>query len=173
MKNKVITLVTVLLLLLLNVGCSGDEDNNIENNENKFIIDVNNEIQPRKPIENINKGEGDADVDLTILSSTMVFGEVFNITVYPEEYMGKTIKIRGEYYSHYDDQTDNNYFFVIITDAAACCAEGLEFSLSDDYTYPEDYPEDGEQIEFVGVFDKYEELGNTYYYLLVDEISII
>lgn len=169
MKNKFIALCTILICILFSVGCSNDEATDVSD----FIEEVEDETQDHKPIENINKQEGDADVDLTILSSTMVFGEVFNIVISPEEYLGKTIKIRGEYYSYYDNETDNNHFFVVIADAAACCQQGLEFVLNEDYRYPEDYPEDGAEIEFTGVFDEYEEAGHTYYYLIVDEIAIL
>lgn len=181
MKSKIIILFTVLTLIFFTVGCSND-DANVEDDDNQIgnvnvgdnhIGEIETETQVRKPIENINKAEGDADVDLTILSSTMVFGEVFNMVTNPEEYLGKSIKIRGEYYSYYDSETDNTYFFVIIADALGCCQQGLEFTLNDDHTFPEDYPEDGKEVEFIGVFDKYEELGNTYYYLLVDEIIIL
>lgn len=197
MKKKLITLFTVFIFLFL-IGCSsGGNDNLVEiknnddiydenhnevdskmYNENsyvtdKFIIDVEHGVPAQKPLQNINKGEGDADVDLTILSSTMVFGEVFNMIIYPEEYLEKTIKIRGEYYSYYDEETDDRYFFVIVADALGCCAQGLEFVLNDDYTYPEDYPEDGAEVEFIGVFDEYDMMGFTYYYLQVDELRVL
>ena len=37
------------------------------------------------------------DVDLTALSSTMVYSEVYNMMVTPEEYVGKTIKMSGSF----------------------------------------------------------------------------
>jgi hypothetical protein len=47
-------------------------------------------------------------------------------------------------------------------DATACCSQGIEFELTDDYVYPDDYPEDGGDICVVGTFDTYEEDGFTY-----------
>ena len=111
------------------------------------------------------------DVDLTALSSTMVYAEVVNILSNPGDYMGKIIRMNGLYYASYYDVTDLFYHYVIIQDATACCAQGLEFMLSGDKTYPEDYPDDEANIEVVGVFGSYDELGSTYYYLTVDDIS--
>ena len=54
----------------------------------------------------------------------------------------------------------------IISDATACCAEGVEFVLEGDYTYPEDYPELGMEITVIGEFQPYEENGVTWYHLV-------
>lgn len=97
------------------------------------------------------------DVDLTTLSSTMVYSEVFNMVSTPENYIGKTIKMDGAFRSFHDDSTGNDYFSCIIQDATACCAQGLEFVLTEDYSYPEDYPEEGGFITVIGVFDTYME----------------
>lgn len=105
---------------------------------------------------------GNIDVDLTILSSTMVYSEVYNMMVSPEEYIGKTVKMDGLFAYYHDEATGNYYFACIIQDATACCAQGIEFVLTEDYTYPDDYPEVNEEICVVGVFDTYEENGRTY-----------
>ena len=52
-------------------------------------------------------------------------------------------------------------------DSTACCAEGLEFKLSDDYVFPDDYPEAGSEICVTGVFDVNLD-GNYYYCTLID-----
>ena len=114
---------------------------------------------------------GTVDVDLTVLSSTMIYAEVYNMMTKPDDYMGKTIKMSGPYYASYYDQTDQYYHYVIIEDATACCQQGLEFVWNGDHAYPDDYPKDQARIEVVGVFGRYDELGQTYYYLDVDDVS--
>ena len=113
------------------------------------------------------------DVDLTLLSSTMVYAEVYNIMTNPDNYMGKIIKMKGPYYASYYEQTKLYYHYVVVEDATACCQQGLEFIWSGEHKYPADYPEDKTKIEVTGVFGSYDELGKTYYYILVDDISII
>ena len=102
------------------------------------------------------------DVDLTQLSSTMVYAEVYNMMVNPEVYMGKRIKMSGTMNVLYDAANDKYYFACIITDATACCAQGVEFVLTDDYRIPEDYPEAGTEITVVGTFDTYWEINSLY-----------
>ena len=102
------------------------------------------------------------DVDLTALSSTMVYSEVYNMMSSPESYIGKTVKMKGLFAYYHDEATDAYYFACIIQDATACCAQGIEFVLTDDYAYPEDYPEVDEEICVVGRFDTYQEGEYTY-----------
>lgn len=64
----------------------------------------------------------DVDVDLTVLSATMVYSEVFNMMTKPEEYIGKSIRMRGEFSYFLDESSGNEYFACIIRDATACCA---------------------------------------------------
>jgi hypothetical protein len=118
-------------------------------------------------------GAGDADVDLTVLSSTLVYAEVYNIMTSPDDYMGKTIKLSGPYYASYYEDTGKYYHHVIVEDATACCQGGLEFKWNGDHAYPDDYPENNTRIEVAGVFGSYEELGQTYYYLSVGDITIL
>lgn len=97
------------------------------------------------------------DVDLTKLSSTMVYSEVFNMMSKPDDYIGKTVKMDGQFTVYHDDSTGNNYYACIIKDAAACCSQGMEFVLTDDYVYPADYPKEGDDVAVIGVFDTYME----------------
>lgn len=107
----------------------------------------------------------EADIDLTVISGNMVYAEVFNLTNEPEKHKGKIVKMQGSFSEFYSSETNKRYFSCIITDASACCASGLEFVLTDDYVYPDDYPSKDETITVIGVFDSYVEDGNTYYTL--------
>ncbi len=113
------------------------------------------------------------DVDLTALSSTMVFAEVYNIMANPDDYMGKTIRMSGQYYASYDELFKKYYHFVVIEDATACCQQGLEFTVIGETAYPQDYPPDGAIIELTGSFSSYEESGFTYYYIITDAVSVL
>lgn len=111
---------------------------------------------------------GDGIVDLTVLSSTMVYSEVFSMMVMPESYVGKTVKMEGTFSVSQGD--GRNYYACVIADATACCAQGIEFVPDGEYRYPEDYPEPGSEIVVQGVFDTYEEEGNLYCQLTGAEI---
>ena len=117
-------------------------------------------------------GSDGIDVDLTALSSTMAFAEVSNILTKPAAYLGKTIKMSGVYESEYWDVTGKDYHYVIITDATSCCPQGLEFIRDGEHSYPDDYPAKQAHIEVVGVYDSYDEQGQTYYYLAVSDVVL-
>ena len=126
---------------------------------------------PEEPEQTQTSADG-VDVDLTVLSSTMVYSEVYNMLYNdPAHYLGKTVKARGEFsiYQLVTDgvlQPDPVSYACIISDAAACCAEGMEFALEGDLTYPDDYPELGAEITVIGEFQSYEENGMTWYHLV-------
>ena len=127
---------------------------------------------PEEPEQTQTSADG-VDVDLTVLSSTMVYSEVYNMLYfYPEDYYGKNVKMTGQFnvYQWVDESgivADMPVAYAcIISDATACCAEGVEFVLEGDYTYPDDYPELGTEITVIGEFQPYEENGVTWYHLV-------
>ena len=103
------------------------------------------------------------DIDLTSISSTMVYSEVYNMMMTPDDYIGKTVKMCGEYATYHDDATGNDYYACIIQDATACCTQGMEFVLADG-NYP---TEVGTEVTVSGVFDTYAE-GDSMYCTLRD-----
>ena len=102
------------------------------------------------------------DLDLTVLSSTMVYSEVYNIMMSPDEYIGKTIRMDGQCLSAYYEPTDMTYYSIVIQDATVCCAQGIEYVLSDGQSYPADDTE----ATVVGRFESYDEEGTTWYHLV-------
>lgn len=156
-------ILVIVLLSYMGMKPKTGNENNPANTETRYDFQIPVET-PRAEIPDF--------VDLTALSSTMVYAEVYNITTCPTDYMGKTIKMSGPYYAFYYDETDSYYYYVMINDAAACCQQGIEFIWNGEHTYPDDYPADKTNIETTGIFSSYEEQGETYYYLAVDDILI-
>ena len=136
-------------------------------------IPAPNEQETPEGSEPSQPSAGKVDVDLTVLSSTMVYSEVYNMLYfYPEDYYGKTVKMTG-LFNVYQWVDENGVvddmpvaYACIISDAMACCAEGMEFVLEGDYTYQDDYPELGAEITVIGEFQSYEENGVTWYHLV-------
>lgn len=103
-------------------------------------------------------------VDLTALSSTMVYAEVFAMMSSPEDYVGKTVKMqgifsKGQLYAAGSLNDGGTVFACVIQDATACCAQGIPFELAGDHTYPQDYPELGDTITVVGTFEIHQQEG--------------
>ena len=134
----------ILLLLFALAGCGQKQPAADANQANKEFIDV----------------------DLTALSSTMFYSEVYNMLTAPEGYVGKTVKMNGGYSAFLDQDTGAVYNVCMITDAAACCAQGMEFVLKDGM----DYPELETDITVVGTFEIYTDNGTTYCHIVNAEI---
>lgn len=96
------------------------------------------------------------DVDLTELSSTMVYSEVYNMMCMPDDYRGKVVKIQGTFNIYEDPATGKIYYACIISDATACCSQGMEF-LPEGLSYPKDFPKLGSEITVIGVYETYNE----------------
>ncbi len=118
-----------------------------------------NAPEPETSVKTVSSAEDTAgiDVDLTKMSSTMVYSEVYNMLVNPDDYIGKTVRMRGNYASSQNPVATQMYFACIIQDATACCSQGIEFVPQDHYKYPDQYPAEGQEITVTGVFDTYKE----------------
>ena len=104
--------------------------------------------------------KGAADVDLTQLSGTLVYAEVYNMASNPQDYVGKTVRMRGNLvYQVVNGQPNPDYMACMISDATACCAQGIEFVLA---RAPDTYPDLGSVVTVSGVLTTYESGGNTF-----------
>ena len=184
---KRLMVIFIVLSIFLNVsGCTSYEEAN--NNQQIWKeYDAYNEAQDgdTEPDEYLIKDdkeddEGEANplkadsIDLTDMSSTMIYSTVYNMMLAPKDYVGKEITMYGEFTVYTDeDESDKEYYSCIIKDATACCAQGLEFVLKGEHEYPDDYPEVGEQIVVKGTFDVYDVKGYDFCRLkdasLIDE----
>ena len=175
MKKKTGAVLLCLLISVVLTGCAGNAKAAVPGSSEQTESAANNGTSNADTEEtgSLTSAGAAVDVDLTRLSSIMVYSEVYNMVTSPDDYMGKTVKMKGLYYASYYDETDQYYHYIIIEDATECCQQGLEFIWSGTHNYPEDYPEDGTEVEVNGVFGSYEELGITYYYIAVEDIIIL
>ena len=123
-----------------------------------LVKDVNNNAVPTS-----------IDVDLTKLNAIMVYSEVNNMMTIPEDYIGKKVRMRGKLAVY--KYPERNYYTCIIADATACCQQGMEFLWAGDHKYPEDYPNEGDEITVTGTFDIYYE-GDKKYCQLKDSALV-
>ena len=177
MKKLFCTLIVVLTLLSL-AACGSEKDKGTATTDKQTpnssvsqnqTTEKSSESAPTtsKPAQSADG----IDVDLTKLSSTMVYSEVYNMMVSPDNYTGKTVKMNGAFAYYEDPETKAQYFACIIADATACCSQGLEFILTGEHTYPNDYPELNSEITVTGTFETYEENGYNYCRLVNAEFS--
>ena len=111
--------------------------------------------------------ERPVDLDLTNISGTVVYSQVYDMMVEPENYMGLRIKMKGSFSYYRDPDTKQEYFAAVIADATACCAQGIEFVWEGEHSYPWDYPPLDTEITVTGTFGTYFE-GDYMYIQLAD-----
>ena len=161
MKKLFCILIVVLTLLSL-AACGSDKGTATTDNQTPNASASQNQ-STEKASEFVPAQSADSiDVDLTKLSSTMVYSEVYYMMVSPDNYTGKTVKMNGAFAYYEDPETKAQYFACIIADATACCSQGIEFILTGEHTYPNDYPELNSEITVTGIFETYEENGFKY-----------
>ena len=122
--------------------------------------------------QTVATSEGAAiDLDLTKISGTVVYSQVYDMMTQPDAYMGQVIRVKGSFSYFQDPQTRQEYFAVIIADAAACCAQGIEFVWEGDHAYPQDYPPLDSEITVTGTFNTYYEGENMYVQLTDADVT--
>ncbi|MBQ6346994.1 MAG: hypothetical protein IJI71_05480 [Clostridia bacterium] len=115
--------------------------------------------------------ERPVDLDLTKLSGTVVYSQVYDMMTNPDSYMGQIIKMKGSFSYFQDPETKQEYFAAIIADATACCAQGIEFVWAGEHSYPRDYPPPDTDITVTGAFSTYDENGFMYVQLVDAQVE--
>ena len=98
-------------------------------------------------------GKKKYDIDISRMSGTMVYGQVYQMVMYPSKYLGKHIKMKGIFSSYYDEEQERRFYGCVIQDALACCSQGLAFELAKPRKFPKEYPAEGAIITITGDFD--------------------
>lgn len=168
--KRTICALCVFLALFCFGGCGENSVNRTNKNNTKTVSDLlkgNTENSQKESTEERevyvsdgNVADEKCDIDLAAMNATMVYAEVSNMMSSPKSYMGKTVKMKGNF-SVYETPA-RNYYACIIADATACCSQGIEFVLKDGRKYPDEYPAQGSEITVIGEFETYLEDGKMY-----------
>ncbi len=110
------------------------------------------------------------DLDLSTLSGTVVYAQVYNMMADYESWLGKVIKMSGYYSAYEDTERGVVYHACVIPDATACCAQGIEFIWAGEHAWPDEYPEEMDDITVTGRLAVYEEDETLYLHLIDAEL---
>ena len=154
MKKRILLLMMCAAFALGQAGC-GSGGGTVAAGSSEAVSQDSGEVS-QEPEAVSTEVDGDF-LDLSVMSGTMVYAEVYNIMYEPDKYVGKTIKMKGLFAQYMDEERGQRYYACVIQDATACCAQGIEFVLQGEHQYPEDYPKDDTEICVTGVFELYKE----------------
>ncbi len=87
-----------------------------------------------------NESLDDIDYNLTEMSATIVYSQIFDLVSNPSEYTDARFIIKGEMVESEDAETGEKFYAIIIADATACCAQGLEVFFPEEIPVPEELP---------------------------------
>lgn len=90
------------------------------------------------------------DVDLTQLSASVAFAEVYNMRQNPDGYLGKRLRVAGRFTVNQDPKTGTVSCGLLIEDAAACCSQGMDLLVPASWVYPKDYPALDSRVTLTG-----------------------
>ena len=114
------------------------------------------EVTETEVQEEAGEQERVSEVDLTAMSSTMVFAEVTQMTRTPTQYDGAQVTMRGFLMVYdVDPSTGVGNYSCLVQDATKCCQRGLAFTV----TSPLDDTSmlvEGNEVIIRGTFEIYE-----------------
>lgn len=149
------------LLILSFFSCNKKDVNNpysSERNQLKKSIEATDVIEAE---------ESKIDYDLTNMSSTMIYAEVFNMLIEPEKYENKRVKMKG-FFTIYNEGSKDEVYSVIVPDATACCQQGIEFF----YDFKDNKPVANSEITVTGIFNVHMlSDGISYNYIKAEKIQ--
>ena len=87
----------------------------------------------------------------------MLFAEMANMTLMPEEYDGKVIKIKGQFSFYEKPKTKEVCYIVFSMDQTTCCGQAIDFILHDPAAHPEKEIAPDSDVTVIGRFEIYEE----------------
>lgn len=181
--------VSLILISLLLIGCSkksaitkAQEEQTIPLLANSVIPTKESVIQmPAIPSMDEIKAmhtdyipSGIVDHDLSNMNANMIFAEIFNLVLMPEEFIGRTFRMKGNFAVYVNETSGNKYFSIIIPDATQCCQQGIDIICLGDMKYPEDFPKIGSEIMVTGQFNSITtDEGLSFNYLVMSEEDFI
>ena len=117
-----------------------------------------------------NESPVSVDLDLSVMSSTIVYAEMYNIQFDPGQYLGKVIRLRGLYSYYREPSTGVSYYACVVPDATACCMQGMEFVPAIEPEDPDHFLEDSADITVTGRLEIYVDEGISYLHLVEAEV---
>lgn len=131
MKNHILCVAIILLLLCIS-SCRKEKS-----------IDV-------KSSQDNSQTVSKYDLDVSKMNYDMLSSLTFDILTTPEKYVDKTIKTSGKFYTSIHENI--RYYSVLVWDSTGCCPAGFDFIPPANMKFPEDFPENDEEITVTGTF---------------------
>lgn len=112
-------------------------------------------------------------VDLSQLNHTMAYAQMYDLVSNAKRYEGNTVRLKGRYFQLPIPAKEKVMHVLVVTDNSLCCEIGLEFFLTGDPVYPQDFPENNSTIQITGLVSVYELDGSAVPALITNQVEVI
>ena len=94
-------------------------------------------------------------IDFTAYSRSAVFTELGYLSFDPDYFVGKTLKLSGEFLVSEDDYLGVTFYGCVVKDATACCMQGVDFVPAPGFEKMVASLSNGDPLTVEGVFETY------------------
>ena len=177
--KKIHILLSCSLIMLCLSGCSKTK---VENPNPEDAVPTGQSISnyidsaPENKSESKPAASDGIDYDFTDMNFNILNAMNFEMAVDPEKFYGKVMKMRGQFFTVVEPESGQRFYYCVIYDPTACCQTGLDFMMTGDKVYPDDFPPEETYIEIQGPFKDFSNLlndGRSYAGLLCYNIKIL
>ncbi len=155
MKKLLVSLMVLCALAGCSGGASAPSDSSGEGTD-ADVVEVTQEAVDTEAEEHVD------EIDLTMMSPTMLFAEVVNMTRTPKKYDGATVTLRGGLMIlAVDLETGVGSYSCYVEDATKCCQRGIGFTI-DRPLEDTSILVEGSEVIIKGTFEIYEMGGRNF-----------
>ena len=155
MKKLLVSLMVLCALAGCSGGASAPSDSSGEVTD-ADVVEVTQEAVDTEAEEHVD------EIDLTMMSPTMLFAEVVNMTRTPKKYDGATVTLRGGLMIlAVDLETGVGSYSCYVEDATKCCQRGIGFTI-DRPLEDTSILVEGSEVTIKGTFEIYEMGGRNF-----------
>lgn len=162
--------------ILLLSGCAPKADLSPKDSDNASVTGAPENTPAEIPSEqSAQNNHPDTDVvapseDTVVIREKMFIAQTNDIYFNAEDYLGKTIQYEGIFDVYEMPETGETYY-TVIRYGPGCC--GIDANAGFEVKWNDDYPNQNDWVEAVGVLEEYEEDGYRYLRLALTSLTVL
>jgi hypothetical protein len=108
--------------------------------------------------------------DLLVVGDKMFVGQMNDIYLNPDDYLGRKIRYEG-FFTWFDNEETGQRYYCLVRNGPGCC--GYDSLVGFEVDWAGEKPEDDDWCEVEGAIDTYEEDGLDYIVIRADSLEVL
>jgi uncharacterized membrane protein YcgQ (UPF0703/DUF1980 family) len=155
-------------------ACDGGASGRANDVANDVADDVANADAPKNgggtSSVNVSQGEEVDTREVIEIGEKMFVGQMNDIYLNPDDYLGRTIRYEG-FYTYFENEETGQRYDCIVRNGPGCC--GYDSSVGFEVDWKGDLPTVDDWCSVQGVVDIYKENGLDYIVVRADELDVL